>query len=107
MREFTAARAWVWGHNFESTAEWFEFCSSGDKPEDIPRSAATQRSRCCLTLRDLSSADHGTPSPPKNMTQQPQPGLPRQGMGELSGLARLQHDYGRQEAVVVLKREQP
>ena len=38
MREYTAAREWVRGLGLESTAEWFEFCASGEKPEDIPRS---------------------------------------------------------------------
>jgi hypothetical protein len=61
MREFTSARTWVWGLRLESTVEWFELCSSGDTPEDIPRSAATPRSRGLDRFRDLAAADHANP----------------------------------------------
>ncbi|HXC44364.1 MAG TPA: hypothetical protein VNY51_12685 [Candidatus Dormibacteraeota bacterium] len=40
FRSFEDAREFVRGLGLESTAEWLQYCKSGDKPSDIPSDAA-------------------------------------------------------------------
>jgi hypothetical protein len=37
-RSFESARAFVWALNLKNLEEWREYCSSGEKPDDIPSS---------------------------------------------------------------------